>query len=203
MLPAGYPQVPLRAKLAVAPWALLALVVLFKLDDWGLVHLPAAPHRPVYRPPAAAAPASPAHADIPAGYLRLYRHAGAGERWPDRATGHRYPAWAVLAAVGKVETNHGRGWPPDWTARPGIRHGTENYAGAAGPMQFLAPTWAQFGQGGDRYHPADAIAAAGRKLRAGGARSDVHAALYAYNPSWGYVAQVLAIARAYQAGGGR
>ncbi len=44
--------------------------------------------------------------------------------------------WALLAAVGKVECDHGRYqaagcWPP----------GTINHAGARGPMQFLGSTW--------------------------------------------------------------
>jgi len=37
--------------------------------------------------------------------------------------------WAVLAAIGKVETNHGR------LQAPGVTSGA-NFAGAAGPMQF-------------------------------------------------------------------
>ena len=202
MLPPAYPQVPLRAKLAIAPWALLALVVLFKLDDWGLIHLPTAPPRPVYHPPAAAAPpARAARADVPAGYLRRYRHAGAGQAWTDRATGRRYAAWAVLAAVGKVESDHGR------SPAPGVRSGLNRAGCCAGPMQFNLrdgppSTWQRYGRG-DVYDPADAIAGAARKLRADGARTDVRTALYAYNPSWGYVAQVLAVARRYQAGGGR
>jgi len=65
--------------------------------------------------------APPAVADIPAEYLALYRDAAArsGLDWP------------VLAAVGRVETNHGRN-----------RNGCDpNAAGARGPMQFLEPTF--------------------------------------------------------------
>ena len=44
--------------------------------------------------------------------------------------------WALLAAIGKLECDHGRSklpgcWPP----------GTINHAGARGPMQFLGSTW--------------------------------------------------------------
>jgi hypothetical protein len=75
-------------------------------------------------PPAGAAPARKlaadqprpsraAVADIPAGYLRLYRQAGARYRIP----------WSVLAAIGKVESDHGR------VRLPGVRSGS-NWAGA-------------------------------------------------------------------------
>ena len=55
----------------------------------------------------------------PAGYLRLYRQAGARYRVP----------WPVLAAIGKVESDHGR------VRLPGVRSGS-NWAGACGPMQL-------------------------------------------------------------------
>src|SRR5689334_2503257 len=69
---------------------------------------------------------------IPAPYLALYRKAGAEYEI----------GWNVLAAVGKVESDHGRG------PGSGIRTGT-NSAGAAGPMQFLTGTWKAFGVDGD------------------------------------------------------
>ena len=70
---------------------------------------------------------APRVADIPARYLQLYL-----------AAGHRYGLdWAILAAIGSIETNHGR------LRAPGVRSGA-NFAGAMGPMQFLgrrsAPT---------------------------------------------------------------
>jgi hypothetical protein len=200
MLPRAYPQVPLRAKVAVAPWVVLLVVVLGVLDDRGVVDLggdtPATKpqHRPARRPPAEAS-ASPAGAEVPPAYLAAYRRAA-------RTCPHL--SWALLAAVGKVESNHGRGWPPRWANTPGIARGTENYAGAGGPMQFLASTWARWGRGGDRWDYRDAVPAAARKLCADGvARGDPAAALFAYNPSQRYVASVLAQARGYQAGGGR
>src|SRR5436190_16671980 len=72
------------------------------------------------------APSPSAIADIPADYLALYQRAAA-----------RFGVdWAVLAAIGKLECDHGRSQvagcnPP----------GTVNRAGATGPMQFLGATW--------------------------------------------------------------
>src|ERR671935_858372 len=72
------------------------------------------------------APSPVAIADIPADYLVLYQQAAA-----------RFGVdWAVLAAIGKLECDHGRSRaagcnPP----------GSVNEAGATGPMQFLGPTW--------------------------------------------------------------
>jgi hypothetical protein len=135
----------------------------------------------------------PAAAEVPPAYLAAYRRAA-------RTCPHL--SWALLAAVGKVESNHGRGWPPRWQRTPGIAPGTENYAGAGGPMQFLAPTWARWGRGGDRWDYRAAIPAAARKLCADGVRrGNPQGALYAYNPSHRYVARVLAQARVYQRGG--
>ena len=54
------------------------------------------------------------------------------------------------------------------------------------------------------YDPGDAIPAAARYLCAAGAPRRLERAIYAYNHSWGYVAQVEAIARRYaRPGGGR
>ncbi|HVR05175.1 MAG TPA: hypothetical protein VMS02_03980, partial [Solirubrobacteraceae bacterium] len=88
-----------------------------------------------------------ARVEIPASYLALYRRAGA-----------RYGLdWAILAGIGKVECDHGRDPDPSCT-----REGAVNSAGAGGPMQFLAGTFARYGvapEGGvpDRWRPADAI----------------------------------------------
>ena len=196
MIPRAYPQVPVRAKLAIAPYVLLLVVVLGVLEDQGVLEL--APTRlTTTRPPAAAGapPTRAARADIPAAYLAAYRR-----------TARTCPglSWGLLAAVGKVESNHGRGWSPRWRTTRGVASGTENYAGAGGPMQFLAGTWARWGRGGDRWDYRDAIPAAARKLCADGvARGDVRSALFTYNPSRRYVARVLAEARRYQARGGR
>jgi hypothetical protein len=189
------PQVPLRAKVAIAPWVVLLVVILGVLEDRGVIELGAGPPTTTRPPrPAGAPPSLAAQAEVPPAYLAAYRRAA--RTCPHLST-------ALLAAVGKVETNHGRGWPPRWRTTPGIARGTENFAGAGGPMQFLAPTWARWGRGGDRWDYRDAIPAAARKLCTDGVHhGDVPAALYAYNPSHRYVARVLAQARRYQAGGG-
>jgi len=112
-----------------------------------------------------------------------------------------------LAAIGKVESNHGR------ARLPGVRSGW-NAAGAAGPMQFgigkgrAGNAWARYGGDFDRdghpsvYDPGDAIPAAARYLCAHGAPHRLDRALFAYNRSWSYVARVKRLARRYVAGGG-
>jgi murein DD-endopeptidase MepM/ murein hydrolase activator NlpD len=126
--------------------------------------------------------APPAVADIPADYLVLYEQAGArfGLDWP------------VLAAVGKVETNHGRnasGCAP-------------NSAGAQGPMQFLPATFAHAAKlagisNPDICDPADAIPAAAAYLKSNGAPDDWERALYRYNPADWYPPLVLSWAQRY------
>ncbi|GGS99058.1 hypothetical protein GCM10010156_66500 [Planobispora rosea] len=119
-------------------------------------------------------------------------------------------SWSVLAAIGKIETDHGR------STLPGVKSGT-NHAGAAGPMQFLISTWggkaklkagsigsgyATDGDGdgwADVYNPADAIFAAAKYLCAHGAPADLKKAIFAYNHSDAYVASVLATAENYRA----
>lgn len=136
-------------------------------------------------------PSGEALADIPADYLALYRQAGE-EYGLD---------WAVLAAVGKIETDHGR------LDAPGVTSG-ENPSGAGGPMQFLASTWASVGVDGngdgvkDRYDPEDAIPGAANYLKLEGAPQDYRSALFAYNNAGWYVDDVLARAEAYRAAAG-
>ena len=137
-----------------------------------------------------AQPASAALDDIPPDYLLLYEQAGLAYDLP----------WELLAAVGKVECDHGRAPSPAC-----LQEGVENAAGAGGPMQFLAGTWALYGLDGDgdgraeRWDPADAIFAAANYLRAAGAPDDIPAALYAYNHSPAYVDEVLHWASVYTA----
>jgi hypothetical protein len=133
--------------------------------------------------------ASPATTDIPPAYLALYQQAG---------TQYGIP-WVVLAAIGQVESDHGR------SNELGVHNGT-NYAGAMGPMQFLAAAWVQYGVDGngdgrkDVYDPADAIPAAARMLKANGAPADLKAAIFAYNHADWYVTRVLDQANAYAGG---
>jgi Transglycosylase SLT domain len=78
-------------------------------------------------------------------------------------------------------------------------------AEAEGWMQFLPSTWAAFGVDGngdgvrDPYNPWDAIFAAARLLRSGGAPENWHDAIYGYNHAEWYVADVLADAEKWAA----
>lgn len=121
---------------------------------------------------------------VPSNYLTLYQQAGQQYGIP----------WVVLAGIGEVETDHGQ------SNAAGVHSGA-NFAGAEGPMQFLPGTWAQYGDGGDVYNPADAIPAAARYLRASGAPGNLQAAIWAYNHSTAYYNEVIAWAGRYAAGG--
>jgi hypothetical protein len=186
----------LRGSVILACLLVLAVTAYGVAQDLSLLNPPASA-RPAARTPT---PGRAATTDVPAGYLRLYR--SAARRCPGLS-------WAVLAAVGKVESDHGR------SRLPGVRSGW-NAAGAAGPMQFgigqgrAGNAWARYGADYDHdrrtsvYHPGDAIPAAARYLCAAGAPRRLDAALYAYNHSWAYVAKVKQLARRYTGpGGGR
>ena len=155
------------------------------------------------------APSSIAIADIPGNYLVLYQRSAADYGID----------WAVLAAIGKIECDHGRleaaGCNPP---------GTLNTVGATGPMQFVGATWragtppmtvpiigpptsdsregyAADGDGdgfANVWDPADAVAGAARLLRANGAPADYRRAIHAYNPVDTYVTAVLAKAKEYR-----
>jgi murein DD-endopeptidase MepM/ murein hydrolase activator NlpD len=131
-------------------------------------------------------PSQEALADIPANYLDAYRRAGE-EYGID---------WAILAAIGKIESGHGEG-------------GKEvtcigSPAGAQGPMQFLPSTWATEGVDGngdgvkDVCQYEDAIFGAASYLVRSGAPQDYHAALFSYNHAGWYVQEVLAQAEKYR-----
>jgi hypothetical protein len=134
-------------------------------------------------------PSPLARREIPGEYLRLYIQAA-----------RRYALdWAVLAGIGEVECDHGRDPDPSCATQ-----GAVNSAGAGGPMQFIAATWARYGVDGnadgvaDRWDAADAIFAAARYLAASGAPRDYRAALFAYNHASWYVADVEAWAARYR-----
>jgi hypothetical protein len=119
---------------------------------------------------------------IPAHVLVLYRQAAARFGIPVE----------VLAAIGKVECDHGRDPACD---RP-------NAAGAMGPMQFLPATfaayaWASGNPTPSAYEPRDAIFAAAAYLAACGLPANPWAAIYAYNHARWYVALVVSWAVAY------
>jgi membrane-bound lytic murein transglycosylase B len=183
----------LRGAIVLACLLILAVTAYGVAQDLGLLGAPAqaapSPRKPVAGQPR---PSRGAAADIPPGYLRLYRQAGARYQIP----------WSVLAAIGKVESDHGR------SRLPGVRSGS-NRAGACGPMQLgcvpssrAGDAWARYGRG--RPHdPANAIPAAARYLVDHDAHHHLDRALYAYNHSQAYVTRVKQLARRYTRGGGR
>jgi hypothetical protein len=103
--------------------------------------------------------------------------------------------WTVLAAIGQIESADGANMGP-------------STAGALGPMQFLPSTWrewgitaTQWGQTGppDIMDAFDAVPSAALYLcAAGGATAaGLPGAIFAYNHAHWYVAEVLALAKAY------
>ncbi|GAA3554355.1 hypothetical protein GCM10022222_42520 [Amycolatopsis ultiminotia] len=137
---------------------------------------------------AGAGTGGPGVSDIPGSYLSEYR--AAADACPDLD-------WALLAGVGKVETNHGR------LKAAGVRSGA-NFAGAAGPMQFLPSTFRAVrarhpGIGSDIYDPSDAIPAAAYYLCDSGlSAGNEYRAIYAYNHAGWYVTKVRNQAAAYR-----
>jgi len=134
--------------------------------------------------------------DIPPGLVPVYR-----------AAGERYGVpWSVLAAIGKVESDHGR------STLPGVTSGVNRNGCCAGPMQFSIPphfdTWGHYGVDGnedgvrDVYDAADAIPSAANLLAANGAGADLAGAVYQYNHSQSYVDAVLELSAAYAGGEG-
>jgi membrane-bound lytic murein transglycosylase B len=181
----------LRRSVILACLLALAVTAYGVAEDLGLIDPPARA-APARKPATGCRPkpTRAAVADVPRGYLRLYCQAAARSRVP----------WPVLAAIGKVESNHGR------VRLPGVRSGS-NWAGACGPMQIgcvpgskAGNAWVRYGRG--RPHdPANAIPAAARYLVDHGARRDLNQAIFAYNHSRAYVIKVRQLARRY--GGGR
>ncbi|MER6828554.1 lytic transglycosylase domain-containing protein [Streptosporangium sp. NPDC000563] len=122
----------------------------------------------------------------PGSYLELYRKAA--EVCPGLS-------WTVLAAIGQVESSHGRNNGP-------------SSAGALGPMQFMPATWKAYGVDGDGdgvadiWNPYDAVPGAANYLCANGAGKGgkkLEKAIWFYNHSWSYVAKVMGISRGYAA----
>lgn len=138
-------------------------------------------------------PTPHAVADIPPELLPVYQQA---------AKDTCGMPWGVLAAIGSVESDHGR------SQLPGVHSGA-NSAGAEGPMQFMPATWAAYGVDGNRdgttdvYNPVDAIWGAANYLCSNGAGDPerLRDAIWNYNHDWGYVDDVLRRADAYASAG--
>lgn len=145
---------------------------------------------------AEAQPSALAEAEVSAAYLSLAREASA--TCPGLS-------WTVLAAIARVESDFG--------ANPAA-----SPAGAEGPMQFLPGTFAEYDHpvpadeipnppGGASppsiEDPTDAVFAAARMLCAEGAGDPgrLDSAIWDYNHSGAYVAEVEAYARLYGADG--
>ena len=127
-----------------------------------------------------ALPASPS-------YMQIYHRAAAAE-CPGLS-------WTVLAAIGQVESGHGRDT-------------STSYAGAMGPMQFLPATFVSYAVDGDHDGNADimsapdAIFTAANYLCANGAAGgsdSLYRAIWHYNHADWYVQMVLALAQQYGA----
>ena len=136
--------------------------------------------------------------DIPSEYLAAYESAAGRFTLGD-------DGWSYLAAIGKIESDHGR------STAPGVHSGQNSYGCCAGPMQIHngfgtgGGTWGSFKQDGDGdgrediYDPADAVATAAAYLKASGAPGDWRRAIFAYNHAGWYVDQVVDQAAAYRA----
>jgi hypothetical protein len=127
-----------------------------------------------------ALPASPS-------YMALY-HQAAAAQCPGLS-------WTVLAAIGQVESGHGRDT-------------STSYAGAMGPMQFLPATFVSYAVDGDHDGNADimsapdAIYSAANYLcanGAGGGPDSLYRAIWHYNHADWYVQMVLTLAQQYGA----
>lgn len=129
---------------------------------------------------------TPAEGGRPSSYLDLYKQA---------ATTCPGLSWTVLAAIGQVESDHGR-------------NAGRSSAGALGPMQFMPATWRAYGVDGDGdgradiMNPYDAVPGAAKYLCANGAGrggKQLYNAVWHYNHAHWYVRKVLVLAKAYAA----
>jgi cell wall-associated NlpC family hydrolase len=123
---------------------------------------------------------------------------GAGAPAASSAATAKIPA--AMLTLYRQESDNGQ------SELPGVHSGA-NSAGAEGPMQFEPSTFAAYENpvppGGatlpSPYDPTDAVYAAARLLCANGGSGgvDLSGAVYSYNHSTSYVAEVLALAQTY------
>jgi hypothetical protein len=137
--------------------------------------------------------------------------------------------WSVLAAIGRVESDHARGGQldaagntltpilgPELNGSPGLAairatdggrlDGDPVWERAVGPMQFIPSTWWHYAPSptASPSNIDDAALAAGKLLCSGGGNlrdpGQLAAAIFRYNPSEDYVRTVLVWAARYAAG---
>jgi cell wall-associated NlpC family hydrolase len=214
-------DVGVRDQVPAAPAVTAPIRDLADLRGIGTVPTAVAPGSAVVEIELPATPPTPDRSEapgIPEVVLAAYRRAEAASATSAPGCGL---SWWMLAAVGKMESDHADGGRLDaagnardpifgpWldgsggtAAIPATGAGT-TWERAAGPMQFLPATWAGYGDGGNPQNIDDAVAAAGRLLCAGGSDlaepGQLATALYRYNPSASYVDAVLAWAATYAA----
>jgi hypothetical protein len=181
------------------------------------------PPPPLPFAPQSSAPVPDEASGIPATVLRAYERAAATHAITDSSC---RLSWPVLAGIGRVESHHARNGDvmPDGTMRTpiygpplngtggnaAIRNG-DGWDRAAGPMQFIASTWARWGVDGsadgraDAQNVFDATLSAGRYLCANGTDMStvdgLRRALLRYNHSNAYVDVVIRWIRIYESGG--
>ena len=171
-----------------------------------------------------AATGSGAGAGIPATVLDAYRRAEASV---GRASPGCHLTWALLAGIGKIESNHARHgdvdtrgtmvrpvYGPALDGSPGFARMVDAQSGqwarAAGPMQFIPSTWEKWGTDGSGDGQADVqnvydstesagryLCAADRDLNTG---TGLRSAILGYNNSEDYLNKVMAWMRTYSAG---
>ena len=131
-------------------------------------------------------PSQTALSDIPDNYLKVYQ-----------AAGQKYGIdWAILAAMGSIESEHGQGGKEETCV--------ESNMGAQGPMQFEPSTWASEGVDGngdgrtDACNYQDAIYGAANYLVDSGAPQDYHGAILAYNHAEWYYQKIIKQAAVYR-----
>lgn len=166
----------------------------------------------------------PDHLGIPARVLAAYQRAEATTTHDDAGCHLR---WWVLAGIGRIEASHAEGgrldvhgsavppiFGPVLNGQPGMAAVADTDGGrldadpvwdrAVGPMQFLPGSWQVYGAGGDPQNVDDAALAAARYLCAGGAdlavAPQLERAVFNYNHSDVYVADVLGWAHGYERG---
>lgn len=158
--------------------------------------------------------------DIPPVVLAAYQRAALAVDDADPGCG---VTWWMLAAIGKVESDHANGGRVDASGTtlepirgpwldggPGTAAVASSVGGGAvweraeGPMQFLPAAWVVYGSGGNPDNIDDAALGAARYLCAGtGDLSEtgrLAAAVFRYNRSDVYVAAALSWALAYSTG---